>query len=435
MARTPQRKLYLEELMEAMEDLVPASVWSSLTVHGNTDWTPSRVLAAAVLMGWDDAQTLAARFENVRELLRRVFVGWSPGRSYNGYARALRRWVTLIVPLVRQRLQQRVRERCRRHWQTDGWVVFAVDGSRFECPRTAANEAGLKCAGKTKTAPQIFHTTLLHLRTGTLWDFRTGPGTDSERRHFEDLAAGLPANSLVVADAGFIGFDLCRRLQTDGVRFLLRVGANVTLLTEQLGARLQVDGTTVWLWPQDRRDEPPIVLRLLVYGTGSQAVHLVTDVLEPGALSAAQARELDRQRWGIEVSDRTIKHTLDRSAWLSRTPETALAEHAATILGIWLLQVLAVQELAARRHDPRRWSAAQARDIIRRVLRRALDPTWRPPESFRSELGRAVQDDYVRRRSKRARNWPHQKHEAPPRPPRLKRLSTQQRQQAQQLLT
>ena len=56
------------------------------------------------------------------------------------------------------------------------------------------------------------------------------------------LAAGLPANSLVVADAGFIGFDLCRRLQTDGVRFLLRVGANVTLLT--VGADASITGRT-----------------------------------------------------------------------------------------------------------------------------------------------------------------------------------------------
>ena len=56
-------------------------------------------------------------------------------------------------------------------WRVADWLVLAVDGSRIECPRTTANERGLKCAGKEKTNPQILQTT---------------------RQGLVDLFAGLP---------------------------------------------------------------------------------------------------------------------------------------------------------------------------------------------------------------------------------------------------
>src|SRR4029453_634829 len=107
---------------------------------------------------------------------------------------------------------------------------FAADGSRLECPRTAANEAGLGCAGKRKTGPQLFLTTLWHMGTGLPWAFRIGPGTASERRHLEAMLPELPRQALVIADAGFTGYDLYRRLLAAQMNFLLRVGANVQLL-------------------------------------------------------------------------------------------------------------------------------------------------------------------------------------------------------------
>ena len=38
-------------------------------------------------------------------------------------------------------------------------------------------------------------------------------------------------------------------------------------------------------------------------------------------------------------------------------------------------------------------------------------------------LRQAVADEYERRSSKRARDWPHKKNERPPQPPKLRRLS------------
>jgi len=75
---------------------------------------------------------------------------------------------------------------------------------------------------------------------------------------------------------------------------------------------------------------------------------------------------------------------------------------------------------------------------IRTGTRRVDDPTlglrairWaiealRHGESctqLRRGLRQAVADEYQRRSSKRARDWPHKKNERPPQPPRLRRLS------------
>jgi len=51
----------------------------------------------------------------------------------------------------------------------------------LECPQTEANENGMGCAGKDKSAPQQLLTMLLHLGTGLPWGFARGPGTGSER--------------------------------------------------------------------------------------------------------------------------------------------------------------------------------------------------------------------------------------------------------------
>lgn len=130
-------------------------------------------------------------------------------------------------------------------WQREGWCAFAADGSRVECPRPAANENELRCAGKQKTGPQLVVTTLLHMGTGVPWDFRIGPETASERRHLEEMLPDLPPQSLVVADAGFTGYAFYRRIVAAKQSFLLRVGSNVQLLKD-LGSGEQEGRDTVY---------------------------------------------------------------------------------------------------------------------------------------------------------------------------------------------
>src|SRR5262249_16104904 len=134
-------------------------------------------------------------------------------------------------------------------WKMDGWIGLGVDGTRQETPHTADNETSLGCDGRAKTAPQVFLTLVLHLGSGLPWDFRMGPGRDSERRHALAMVNDLPARALLVADAGFAGYELCRKLMCSNRSFLVRVGGNVRLL-KKLGYYQRERGDIVYLWPQ-----------------------------------------------------------------------------------------------------------------------------------------------------------------------------------------
>jgi hypothetical protein len=148
-----------------------------------------------------------------------------------GFPKALVRTSPTLTRALKQRFQRQMQALAGGYGKRGRWLAFAADGTRIETPHSAENEVGLGCAGRDKTAPQVFLTTLWHMGTGLPWDYRVGPGTDSERTHLKRMVPDLPPRSLVVADAGFVGYVLCRKLILRGHSFLLRVGRNITLLT------------------------------------------------------------------------------------------------------------------------------------------------------------------------------------------------------------
>lgn len=424
MARMPRGLPYVAQLTLGIQTLC-GRVFDELDerAHGNTFWTPSRLLVTGALLSWDDGQTLSARFHTARELLPATSADESVATSYSGFARALVRSIPDIVNAVRPEWWSHMRRLAGDNWTTRGFVLFGVDGSRFESPRTAANQEGLKRAGKSGTAPQVFHTTLMHLTTGLIRDFRCGPGTDSERRHLEGMLPGLPGNSLIVADAGFSGYELLCRLLAAKVNFLFRVGSNVTLFCAEQGFDMERNGDVVWLWPETKRSSPPLELRLIRLERNGKAMYLLTN-LDARRLPKSWAGEVYKLRWGVEVLYRSVKQTLNRAKWLSRTPKTVLAEHQVTILGVWLLQLLSAGALRDQGVAISRWSPALARDCTREVMRKALShlPDGAQPPDWQEQLGGAVKDSYLRTGPKASRDWPRKKNDSPPGPPRLQKL-------------
>lgn len=382
-------------------------------------WTPQRLAWMELLMTWDEGQTLRARWDHACTAGHDMHAHWKLGESYSGFTQALLRETPRLVPAIARRFRQAMQALPRRWWTYGGWEAFAVDGSRLEAPHTAANEAGLGCAGKEKTAPQVFLTTVWHLGLGLPWDFRVGPGTDSERHHAADMVEQLPPGALLVADAGFPGYQLCRQLLCSGRSFLLRLGGNTRLLKE-LGYYERERGDTVYLWPQKRQKagHKPLVLRLIRLREGKELVYLVTDVLDRRRLTDAQARRLYRARWGEEVFFRSYKQTLARRKLLSRTPATCLAESQWTLLGLWLLGLMSVTEIAVRGGDPKTWSVARSRDLVRQALRGERPRRCRR-QPFRELLARSVKDTYVRKGVKEARNYPRKKTAKPPGQPKI----------------
>src|SRR5438270_194930 len=82
--------------------------------------------------------------------------------------------------------------------------------------------------GKAGSAPAVWLTALVHLRLGVPWAWRWGKGTAAEREHLRRLLPTLPADALLVADAGYVGYDLLRTLLERKVCFLIRMSCQAT---------------------------------------------------------------------------------------------------------------------------------------------------------------------------------------------------------------
>ena len=382
-------------------------------------------------MAWVPESQLTERFEHMCHVLKQVRPHWKLGASYDGWVAAQHREQPRLLTLVKHKLRQ--------HMQAlpvapGRWHAFAVDGTQLACPRVEKNQVAMGDVGKPDGIPQVSLTCLLHLSTRLPWDFRVGPGTDSERAHLRDMLDSLPPGSLLVADAGFIGYDLASELMTRQQAFLFRVGGNMHLLGS-LGYAYEIAGQTVYLWPveQQQRNQPPLELRLtVVQDENKQPVYLLTNVLETAKLTDEEADGYYRERWVIEVAYRTFKQIWDCAVLRSRTPENCYLELTWRLTGLWMLQLITAREIAATKGDVRRASAAQARKCVQRVLRGQAS-TPRKRCSLRESLSCCQMDRYVRRRSKASRNYPRKKQHQPPQPPKIKMPTDAQVHKAQAL--
>jgi hypothetical protein len=408
---------YGQLFVAAVRAWFPPGFFGRFPVRGGVRWTPQRLLWAGLLMGLAAEATLAERFESTGETLAGLFGGWRLGRTYAGFVAAWERQGAALGPAAAARLRRQQAAAAAERLLRCRWRAVAVDGSRFEVPRTRANQAALGRAGRRKAGPQLFLTVAWDLATGLPWDYRIGPGTASERGHLGALLGDLPAGALILADAGFAGYDLARAILASGRQFLIRVGGNCRLLTG-LGFAAEERADTVYLWPRDRRSQPPLALRRVVVGAGAKAAHLLTSVADPAALTDEEAAVLYRLRWEAEVGFRSIKQTLRRRRLRSGSPGAAAVELTWALLGLWALGAVAVAAQLRRGADPLAWSVALARKVVRRALRRR----WRPargPGALARELAAAVRDGYVRHGAKAARDWPRKKTEKPPGAPKV----------------
>lgn len=429
MARTQGRKAYRRQFIDAMNEMFPPQMFAQFSRHGNAQWSAQKVLWVSLLMNWLSGKTLTERFRAARKLVQFIRPRWKLPQTWSGFAEAQQRWEPILRPLLCRQLRPDLS--FGEAWRVQGWLVLAVDGSRFECPRTVANEEELKCAGREKTAPQLFQTTLQHVGTGLPWDMRVGPGTDSERRHLDKMLGDLPPQSLLVADAGFISYELCAWLCENRQTFVLRVGGNVSLL-EGLGWEHEHEKQTVYLWPRDHRNRRPIVLRRVCFSSpGGLPVVLLTNEFDEQQLSDEAVQAIYKARWGVEVYYRTFKQTWGFAKLLSRTPERALNEQRWRFFSLWTLQFLIARSLQASGESPRRFSGAQARRLIREFLQDLQQGDAGTP--FWERLSQARTDPYQRNGPKQTRDWPRTKHETPPQPPKLRPATPQEIQKAKQL--
>ena len=381
-----------------------------------------------MLMAWANAPTLADRFALARPCVANATARRRRlGKTYQGFIKALLKHADTLLEQLQTHLRTTLNKIAGKHWTRMGWLVFAIDGSKIDLPRTAAHEQAFGTSGKNNSGPQLLLSVLWHLGTGLPWAWRIGSGRDSERQHLRDMLHHLPDGALLLADAGYPGFDLLNTLIAQRIHVLMRVGGNITLL-KKLGYAVREHEHTVYLWPHGKRDQPPLTLRLI--RVPGQEVVLITSVLDPRQLDDEQAAVMYKLRWGAEVGYRSLKQTLARRKMCSAAPRQAVAELHGSMLGLTLLGLMSVAGIIEDGRDPLNWSVALALRVVRQAM------THRPADRRRSllrALAQAVKDDWQRKADKRARRWPHKKRDTPPGPPKVRAADARQVELAKQL--
>lgn len=409
--------------------------WSRIEFRADCRWTPRSLAAGALLWAWSDEQTLTERFRTVRKITICLLGGQQQlAKTYQAFTKILRRWTDELVAMLQAALRERMQQTLPRYWQVGGFILFGVDGSRIELPRTRSHEQAYssirhqrrrgkrRCAKRLaakdvlkSNSPQLWLTTMWHAGTGLPWEWRVGPADSSERAHLREMLGGLPAEALLAADAGFVGYEGLRQILAGNRHFLLRVGANVRLL-RKLGWAHESAGT-VYLWPDQaaRQGQPPLILRLVVSHNGKHPVYLVTSVLSQRQLSDQEVIQLYARRWGVELFYRHLKQTFRRRKLLSTSAENARVEIAWSLVGLWAMALYALVEATRHGIPPQRLSFARLLLAFRRTLRDYLHPSERG-QRLCEQLRRAIIDRYPRK-NKTSRHYPRKKKEQSTKPP------------------
>lgn len=435
--RTAGKSSNATDLKKLKKWFLPTNgIFAGLKQHGNTRWSPVDLVWLALCWAWGESQNTTDAFDDASTQCRRL--GVVPLTTYQGFMNALVTWTVRLMLALQSVLHQRMQQIGGAHWQVGGWVPIAFDGSRSSTPSTKSNEKAF-CApnyGKGKTAkyrrkktkgmrrtknekhkpqaqaPQAWITLLWHMGLRLPWTWRLGPSNSSERAHVTEMIADekFPENTLFCGDAGFIGRPLWEHIASRGFHFLVRVGANVSLLTES--EDVQIKDGEVLCWPNEvvKKGGPPLRLRLVKVKVGPTWMWMLTNVLDRSKLTEAQIVDFYKARWGIEVEFRGLKQTLDCGKLRCRNEQRVLAELNWSIMAMAVAELFALKEQLqpdpraseAPPPDPKKRSLANAVRALRTCLKNLADVPA-PGEDLRTKLEEARTDGYTRTSSKRSR--------------------------------
>jgi hypothetical protein len=393
-------------------------------------WSTQPLVLVLFTMTWCCGDSQAERFETAKAFCvvclpkRR-----RPGRTVQGFQKALAKMPTRVLRVIAAGIRRVLGSRLAAYWFDDGFIGIGCDGSRVECPRTVELEKHLGQAGKDNSAPTIWVTALVHLRLGLPWAWRIGKGTASERAHLMQMLDLLPPAALLVADAGYFGFDLSRHLVAKQVNFLLRMSSNVTLYTkEQVVIKHFREGLVYYFPGQKDKRRAPLRLRLIrVHGKKKKTndVWLLTNVLDRKRLPATTAATIYRRRWENEGQFRAYKRTLAKVKMVSRTVRLVHREAEGSLLA---LQLMLAQAVLAQRPSPRVAAgnaepACSPRKILLAIRNELYGRLGRGHPKYYQRLQVAKREQRQRTSAKASRSWPRRKRHEPPKPPKLLKLT------------
>lgn len=431
----PRAKTLLESLREFLTPAVWRQARNAVSRRKMPRWEVQPLLFVVLTMTWCCGDSLPEKFEAARgfyvichDKRRR------PGTTFQGFQQALEKLPMPVLRALARGIRGRIEQCLADRWRIGSFIPLGCDGSRLECPRSVELEQRLGSGGKQDSAPTVWVTAIVHLLTGVPWTWRFGKGSKaSERSHLGQMLKYLPLLALVVADAGYYGYELLQELIAAQVWFLIRMSSNVTLYTEAKAPLSEFREGRVYYWTDraQKKGLAPIEARLLCVRDQKRKVDvwLLTNVMSSQQLSLADANRFYRWRWENEGYFRTYKRTLAKMKLMSRTLRQVHREAEASMIATQLLLAQGAQAQPLPKASqgeprvmcsPRKVLLEVRREIAgRRGLRR------RGP--FCERLTTCCRDRRKRGSEKATRPWPRRKDHVPPGPPKILRLNAAQK--------
>jgi Transposase DDE domain len=423
-----------ESFLDCLRHFLTAHVWKQVQAafrpYQASRWHPQPLIFVLLMMTWCAGDSSGERFETAKAFYVASYQKRRrPGKTLEGFHKALARVPTVLLRVLGKVVRRRVEHVFGDRLMVDGFIPLGCDGSRLACPRSAELEQRLGVSQRDGWYPQIWVTAVVHLSLGLLWSWRLGKGNASEREHLRQLLSTLPRSALLVADAGYGGYELMRDLAAARVSFLIRLTAGAPLYAEERIALSRFREGPAYYWPQkaQKKEQPPIPVRVLRFRSGKVEVWLMTNVFEAERLSHATAGTFYRWRWRNEGLFRTFKRNLGKVKLTSRTVALVHREAEGSLLALQLL--LAQGSLAALLKGDTMLVLPSPRKIlltirseIRNVTGMYLGP--RQKQTYLQRLQQARGEHRPPRRNKVRRCWPGRKDHQTPSPPKILKMGT-----------
>jgi hypothetical protein len=261
------------------------------------------------------------------------------------------------------------------------WRLVSLDGTTLDVPDTPANAAAFgrpsSHRGEQAAFPQVRLVALAECGTHAIVDAAIGAYSTGEVTLAPTLFGALSPGMLLLADRGFVGFDLWRRARASGAELLWRTKTNAVLpvlavlpdgsyLSQIVAARDH----------RHRRD--PITVRVVEYTLGTDPgrpqrpapYRLLTTILDPEQAPAAELAALYAQRWELETAlDELKTHQRGPGVVLrSRSPEGVEQEVWGMLLVHYAIRRLLHQAALDADLDPDRLSFTRSLRVVRRQV-------------------------------------------------------------------
>jgi IS4 transposase len=464
-----------DELKNILDEIAPPTIFKDIKQNKGATWKPHFLVQCAFFWTTCNLPTLTESFD----FAFRLFLALQPGyektsATFVGFVGQLVKYHAAIKERIIPHLRELTKSKLKGFYANGRYFLLAIDGSENQTPRTKSNIERFGAASNKKKKPKrkrnkknntvvnldkqakrkrqakrkkqsrkdrekkantplLALTLLFHLASGLPWNWRIGGASSSERAHALEMIDDTPANTVFVADAGFVGYEFWKQIIDSGRHFIVRAGANVKLLKNLCVHERK--GNTVYLWPDwaAKKSMPPLPLRLFHTYDGGQQMYLVTTLSE-SEMSDEELESVYRQRWSIEVFFRTFKQTFEKRTMKSRHPDHAVVELEWSLISLWVMCLYGKESLLQADELPSLLSPAKVVRAFQSAERSYGLPLRGVKDLLSSKLRLAVKDTYVRRGAKTNRDYPRKSQKKPMGEPKIIRATKEQRQKALQAL-